>query len=120
MLKLFLEYRANLNSRTHEGWTALMWAAEKENIQALWELLRRGARVNMQNNTGQTALMFASRSGNIATVGLLLKKGGDSSVVDFDKNRSPPTRPMYGPGHNNAYQVPSVPLDPHFGLARNG
>ena len=62
-----------------------MWAAEKGNIQAMWELLRRGARVNMQNNTGQTALMFASRSGNIATVGLLLKKGGDSSVVDFDK-----------------------------------
>ena len=51
MLKLFLEYRASLNSRTHEGWTALMWAAEKGNIQVMWELLRRGARVNMQNNT---------------------------------------------------------------------
>ncbi len=85
MLKLFIQYRANLNARTHEGWTALMWTAEKGNIQAMWELLRRGARVNMQNNSGQTALMLASRSGNIAAVGLLLKKGGDAAVVDFEK-----------------------------------
>jgi ankyrin repeat protein len=62
-----------------------MWTAEKGNIQAMWELLRRGARVNMQNNSGQTALMLASRSGNIAAVGLLLKKGGDAAVVDFEK-----------------------------------
>ena len=88
LLKLLLEYRANINSRTHEGWTALMWAAEKGHILAMWELLRRGAIVNMQNNYGQTALMFASRSGNIATVGLILKKGGDSTIIDFDKKNA--------------------------------
>jgi len=85
MLNLFLESRADLNARTQAGWTALMWAAEKGNTQAMWELLRSGARVNIQNDSGKTALILAVRRGNIGTIGLLLNKGADPAVVDFDK-----------------------------------
>jgi ankyrin repeat protein len=62
-----------------------MWAAERGNLQVIWELLKRGARVNMQNNNGQTALMLAAGRGRTGSVGLLLNKGGDAFVVDFNK-----------------------------------
>jgi ankyrin repeat protein len=62
-----------------------MWAAERGNLQVIWELLKRGASVNMQNNNGQTALMLAAGRGRTGSVGLLLNKGGDAFVVDFNK-----------------------------------
>ena len=50
----------NLNEQDKDGWTALMYAASKNSLEAAKILLDAGADFSIKNNKGQTALSIAS------------------------------------------------------------
>ncbi len=75
---------ADVNERSSNGWTPLMWAAKKGNFDILKMLLGSRAKVNLKSNKGDTALSIAAREGHEDIVSLLLEKNADFGVVNND------------------------------------
>ena len=69
---------ADVNARSTDGWTPLMFAARKSTPEIVQLLLEKGADVNARGIFGRTPLMFAARkSSTPEMVQLLLEKGAD-------------------------------------------
>ena len=69
--------RADVNGRSSDGSTALLWAAHWNDGKAAESLLRNGADPNIANDFRMTPLSQACTNGNGALVRLLLSKGAD-------------------------------------------
>ena len=82
---------ATVNSITTSGWTALMTAAENNQLESAKWLLKNGAGVNTQmEGTLWTAGHAAAKKGNFEILELLLKNGANQDLLarhrDFGKN----------------------------------
>ena len=77
---------AAVNARDHEGWTALLCAANNWADQpALFEfLIAKGADVDARLNDGRTALMLAARLGKEGRIRVLIAKGASVSARAAD------------------------------------
>jgi len=83
LVELLIAKGAEVNHRESDGRTALMYAAENGDTQAVNALLRSGASVNLADNEGETALMKAAASScTEETVAALLSAGADLNVRD--------------------------------------
>ena len=83
ILELLITNGATVNHRARDGRTALMYAAENGDTQAVNTLLRNGASVNLADNDGETALMKAATSScTEETVRALLNAGADLNARD--------------------------------------
>ena len=88
VVKLLLEYCADINLQNNTGETALMLASRNSNytssIETVKLLLENGADVNLKNKDGETALIQASMLSNNTssneTVKLLLEYGADPNL----------------------------------------
>src|SRR5215216_1232927 len=69
-----------INQPDQDGYTPLMRAAERGQVNAVRALLKRGAEVDARHPAGITALMFAARKGCLQVVKLLLAAGADPNV----------------------------------------
>ena len=75
--------RADVNERTDDGQTALMFAAANANAEAARVLLQKGADVDAIENThGWTALVYAIWSGDRSLVRIILESYPDANVKD--------------------------------------
>ena len=83
LAEALLDAGAPVDSRDKDGFTPLIWAANRGAGKLIELLLARGADVNAKATgggyEGRTALMLAQ---NIATVRILLDAGADPKVVD--------------------------------------
>ena len=80
-----------VNSTTTSGWTAMMTAAENNQVESAKWLLRNGAEVNTRmQGTMWTAGHAAAKRGNLEILELLLKNGANQDSLachkDFGKN----------------------------------
>jgi ankyrin repeat protein len=73
--------RADVNVRSGDGSTPLLWAAHNSDLDMAKSLLAAGARVDVANNYGVTPLLDASRMGDAAMVEVLLKAGADPKIA---------------------------------------
>ncbi len=89
-----------LRAEANVGFTALMVAAEGENIEAVKLLLAKGADVNAKTGGGVTALHLAANNGNLEIVQLLLDRG--ASVNDKDPEGNTPLMVSAASGSLNA------------------
>ena len=64
------------------GMTALMYAAQDGDQEAIWLLLAHGANPNIQNPRGLTALMLAAIAGHTKTIESLVTYGADVNMQD--------------------------------------
>jgi ankyrin repeat protein len=83
-LDLLLRRGANVNARTYEGMTALIYGADGEDPQVVSILLSGGANPNLRNVYGRTALMEAADAGRLDNVRLLLAYGADAEMRSWD------------------------------------
>ncbi len=82
MLKMLIEYGADVNQETPFG-TPLMNAATDEwNLPLVETLLQAGAAVNAQDQSGQTALFYARLFKCDDIEAILLKAGADTDIRD--------------------------------------
>ncbi|WP_300753001.1 ankyrin repeat domain-containing protein [uncultured Brachyspira sp.] len=79
-LQKLIDNGANVNYKNYDEKTALIEAADYNNINAVKVLLKNNADVNVQNKYGMTALMWACRSGNLEMTKMLLDAGADKSI----------------------------------------
>ncbi|XP_026530877.1 M-phase phosphoprotein 8 isoform X1 [Notechis scutatus] len=80
ILRLLIRKGAKVNCRQKNGTTALIHAAEKNNLTTAALLLEAGAHVNVQQKNGETALMKACKRGNYDIVRLMIENGADCNI----------------------------------------
>ncbi|KIY00451.1 uncharacterized protein Z520_04136 [Fonsecaea multimorphosa CBS 102226] len=77
--------KIDINARTRREWTALMLAAEREDVNIVKTLLRaKGIDLNTTNKKGRTALHAASLCNRAEAVKELVSKGAKIDVKDED------------------------------------
>lgn len=83
IVELLLEHNADVNAKSKEDDSALLWAAIGGNATVIEMLLDRKASINDINKRGFTALMKASERGNDIAVRCLISHGADKWIVNF-------------------------------------
>jgi ankyrin repeat protein len=79
-VRALLQQRADVNGRSGDGSTALLWAAHWNDPDIARLLLRAGADANAANDFHATPLAEACTNGNPALVTLLLKSGANPNT----------------------------------------
>ena len=75
-VKSFIAAKADVNAKTHDGETALMYAVWGDHAEVVKALLMAGADVNAKAKDGRTALKIAQIAGQTGMVKLLRQAGG--------------------------------------------
>ncbi|XP_058809038.1 putative ankyrin repeat protein RF_0381 [Phymastichus coffea] len=83
LIKLLLEYGANINAKNRDGKSPLYFAVECSNTKILNFLLENGARVNDKMNHGFTALHEAIIQRSEDNIELLLSHGAEVNSKDI-------------------------------------
>jgi ankyrin repeat protein len=76
-VRTLLDQHADVNVRSEDGSTALLWAAHWNDLQAAELLVRAGADANAANDFRMTPLSQACTNGSVAFVSLLLTAGAN-------------------------------------------
>uniref|UniRef100_A0A0G4FT28 Uncharacterized protein n=1 Tax=Chromera velia CCMP2878 TaxID=1169474 RepID=A0A0G4FT28_9ALVE len=77
LLRRLVSFGVDVNVKRSNGWTVLMSACERCDLETVGMLLRGGAKVNEKTKDDWTALMSACCCGDVKTVDLLLCWGAD-------------------------------------------
>src|SRR6266850_5159749 len=76
-IRTLLNQRADVNARSGDGSTALLWAAHWNDLETAGLLIRAGADANAANDFRMTPLSQACTNGSAKFVDLLLKAGAN-------------------------------------------
>ena len=89
-VQIALDMGAEVGTATHDGMTALMWAAyNNPRVEVIDVLVKAGADVNARNELGQTALMRAAYyNTNPRVIEALLDAGADPDMKDKNNIRA--------------------------------
>ena len=90
VVRLLLEFRAEVDRRDASGKTPLIAASEEGHDEVVRVLLDAGAAVDASEETGRRALYYACSTGHASTARLLLARGADVSA----SNGRDPFRPV--------------------------
>lgn len=119
-----LEYGLRINDKNNFGFTPLMLAAHKNNIDVVKMLIKSGANVNILDNKGRSALMAAAVRGDDEIMQLLIKSGADFKLVDkkkmsvldyYNKNKYLKDKDFV----ENEFASPSERLERQYGYIAN-
>ena len=80
-VRTLLTEKADVNARSSDGSTALLWAAHWSDVDTADLLLRAGAEANTANDFRATPLSEACINGSSALVRLLLKSGANPNTA---------------------------------------
>jgi ankyrin repeat protein len=83
-MAVLLDAGADINHQDADGWSALMRAAAKGNIEAVELLLSRNANINHTEKNGWTALLWAVNRRHKRVVSVLIAKGADVNAKAND------------------------------------
>ena len=86
MVKIFLDFGANVDAKNQMGKTALHFAAEQRNFDIIKLLIVKGkADVNAKDIDGYTSLYIASGNEDINSMEYLLKNGAKIDEPNEDR-----------------------------------
>ena len=80
-VRALLDRRADVNARSNDGSTALLWAAHWNDVPMAGLLTRAGADANAANDFRMTPLSRACTNGSAVMVGLLLEAGANANTT---------------------------------------
>jgi ankyrin repeat protein len=75
---------ADVNASEPDGTTALLWAADQENLALIDALIKAGAKVGIPNRYGVEPISVAAINANVAVMDKLLKAGANPNAVQPD------------------------------------
>ena len=79
-VRVLLTRKADVNARSEDGSTALLWAAHWNDVATAGLLIRAQADANLANDFGMTPLSRACTNGSAALVELLLSSGANPNT----------------------------------------
>ena len=82
LIKLLIEYGADINSVGPLGFTPLIYAARASDLRLVQLLIEKGANLNARNENGNTALIYAANRNSVAMVKALLAAGADPTIAN--------------------------------------
>ncbi len=82
--KILLDNNADINKKGRDGYTPLMMAVRRENINLIDFFIENNADLNMFDPEGNTALIIAAKNHKYDIFELLLKNGADPSINNED------------------------------------
>jgi ankyrin repeat protein len=88
-LKKLITAKVDVNAVQLDGATALLWAVDWGNTEAVDLLLKAGADVKAVNRLNATPLYAAAASGHAAIVGKLLEAGADPNQTVLSQSETP-------------------------------
>ena len=74
----------DVNARDSNGWTPLMEALHRNNVETARVFIEAGADVNVKNSHGRTPLMWAASLEKPEALHVLIKAGADVNAKDTD------------------------------------
>lgn len=77
LVKTLLTAKADPNARSPYGWTPLISACQRDNLEIVKLLLKFGAKPNLRNVHGDTAIIFAANVDRVQIVETLITSGAD-------------------------------------------
>jgi ankyrin repeat protein len=80
LAEILIENGANLDIQNNNGYTALIYAAENENLDLAKKLIDSGANLDIQDNQGYTALMEAATCNNSDLTEKLIDSGANLDI----------------------------------------
>ena len=83
-IQLMLERGADINAATSEGVTALMYAADRDDIDMVRFLLENGSKPDLKPYTGITALMSAVQQNYFEVAEILITHGAKPDIQDLN------------------------------------
>jgi serine/threonine-protein phosphatase 6 regulatory ankyrin repeat subunit B len=96
IIKLLIDYGADINARDIDGYTPLMYAAQTNDLVTGKLLLEKGADVNNAGLGGYTAIMLAAGENYVDFMKLLVAHGADINART-DSTRDENTGQLRGP-----------------------
>ena len=84
ILRVLLQYKANVNEQSKAGKTALIYSCVNGNVECVKVLMEYNANVNTQSFYGNTALNYAAYYGRLEIVKLLLDAKADVDTANND------------------------------------
>lgn len=79
-----LTHGAYVNIRNGAGWTPMMYAVAKGDVDLVKKILKYAPDLNRTENDGWTALHFAASTGNLELTKLLLEHNADAFARNTD------------------------------------
>ncbi|KAG9481830.1 hypothetical protein GDO78_010841 [Eleutherodactylus coqui] len=83
-VKMLVEYRADVNHRCNQGWTALHEAVARNALDIIDVLVKGGAKIEAKNCYGITPLFVAAQSGQLEALRYIVKCGADINTQAND------------------------------------
>jgi ankyrin repeat protein len=80
-VRSLLDQRVDVNAPQADGTTALHWAAERDDLEMVEQLIRAGANVKAANRYGVAPIWLAGVNGSAAVIEMLLKAGAAANTV---------------------------------------
>jgi len=81
--RILIEHHARTDTRNNFGWTPLMQATARNNLEGAALLIASGVNLDTAANDGMTALHKAAASGYLELVELLLEQGADRKLKTY-------------------------------------
>lgn len=72
-VRILINAGADLEKRDVDGYTALMYAANADQLECVIQLVSVGAQINARDNDHSIPIMFAAQNGSIDVVRFLLE-----------------------------------------------
>jgi hypothetical protein len=113
LIKLLLEYGADIDEQVQNNDTPLHLAANLGNVEIVLHLLQEGAELTI-NDKGYTPLHNACISGNMEIVKLLVKEGVGLKIRNEEGHRAHDIAKMYG--HHQIHDFLKNTLQSDFNL----
>ena len=83
IVKILINFGANVTSLDYFDNSALHIAAETGNIEIISILLQNGVEVDSKNLRGETPAMLAGKAGKSSAVEFLVRNGADPDIKDY-------------------------------------
>ena len=106
LMKILINYGANVNASLKNGNSSLHFAVQKENFDMVKLLVDNNAIVDIQRNDGLTPLMGAANHNNLEIVKLLVNKG---AKINSRKNDG--ITPLMFAAKNGNYEIVKYLVD---------